>query len=66
MSCGITTATPGIKQHSPLDRLTPGHAKKQNKQKKLNNKKITIEEHAAGGSCKHIGEGERSKELISV
>jgi hypothetical protein len=40
--------------------------KNKTNKKKLNNKKITIEEHAAGGSCKHIGEGERSKELISV
>jgi hypothetical protein len=32
VACGSSTATPGEKQHSPLDRLT-----KENKKKSLNN-----------------------------
>jgi hypothetical protein len=55
------TATPGINQHSTLDRLTPPHPAKKNKQG-------TEKEHAAeGAGCwKHTGEGRRAKELISM
>jgi hypothetical protein len=70
-SCGIPTATPGINQHSPLDRLTSCPAKKPQKpknKKPLNNTKGTEREHAAErvGCCKCTREAGRSKELISV
>jgi hypothetical protein len=53
MAYGIPTATPGINQHTPLDRLTHCPAKQTNKQtkqpKKLNNKQGTEKKHAAEG-----------------
>jgi hypothetical protein len=65
VSCGIPTATPGINQHSSLDRLTPCPEK--NKTKNLNNKQGTEKEHKAEGSgcCKCTRERGRGKELIS-
>jgi hypothetical protein len=53
-SCGIPTATPGINQHCPLDRLTPYFAKKE-----LNNKQGIEKECEAErvGCCKLTGKG---------
>jgi hypothetical protein len=45
----IPTATPGINQQRPLDRLTLASQKNKTKQK-LNNKKGTGKEHAAEGA----------------
>jgi hypothetical protein len=74
---GTPTATPGINQHNPLDRLTPTLPKKtqpnketKNKTKKtLNNKQGTekdMQQRERVGCFEHTGEGERNKELLSA
>jgi hypothetical protein len=50
--CSIPTATPGINQQSLLERLTPTPQKKPQtkKEKHLNNKPGTENEHTAEGA----------------
>jgi hypothetical protein len=66
-SHGIPTATPGINQHSPLDRLTPPPSKKTKQNKKtLSNKQGTENKHAAEGMGVLKAHWRRGKELISM
>jgi hypothetical protein len=62
-SCSIPPATPGISQHSPLGRLTPGKKKPKN----WISKELRTTTQLRGQKCwKHTEEGARDKELFSA